>query len=113
MKLHKEFFHCVIPSMLAFALSGVYAIADGFFVGNALGDSALAAVNLAYPLTAFLQAVGTGIGMGGAIQYAISAGTENHKRCRWYQRGAFDKHMDDYVYRSCINNYLNLELHIQ
>ena len=84
MKLHKEFFHCVIPSMLAFALSGVYAIADGFFVGNALGDSALAAVNLAYPLTAFLQAVGTGIGMGGAIQYAISAGTENHKRCRQY-----------------------------
>ena len=84
MKLHKEFFHCVIPSMLAFALSGVYAIADGFFVGNALGDSALAAVNLAYPLTAFLQAVGTGIGMGGATPYAISAGTENHKRCRQY-----------------------------
>lgn len=53
MKLHKEFFHYVIPSMLAFALSGVYAIADGFFVGNALGDSALAAVNIAYPLTAF------------------------------------------------------------
>lgn len=24
--------------MLAFALSGVYAIADGFFVGNALGE---------------------------------------------------------------------------
>ena len=84
MKLHKEFFHYVIPSMLAFALSGVYAIADGFFVGNALGDSALAAVNIAYPLTAFLQAVGTGIGMGGAIQYAISAGTENPKKGRQY-----------------------------
>lgn len=55
MKLHKEFFHYVIPSMLAFALSGVYAIADGFFVGNALGDSALAAVNIAYPLTAFYR----------------------------------------------------------
>jgi branched-chain amino acid ABC superfamily ATP binding cassette transporter, permease protein len=38
---------------------------------------------------------------------------ENHKRCCWYQRGAFDKHMDDYVYRSRINNNLNLELHIQ
>lgn len=84
MKLYKEFFHYVIPSMLAFALSGVYAVADGFFVGNALGDSALAAVNIAYPLTAFLQAVGTGIGMGGAIQYAISAGTANHKRSRQY-----------------------------
>ena len=69
MKLDKRFFACVLPSMLAFALSGVYAIADGFFVGNALGDEALAAINIAYPLTAFLQAVGTGIGMGGAIQY--------------------------------------------
>ena len=58
--------------MLSFALSGVYAIADGFFVGNALGDNALAAVNMAFPLTAFLQAVGTGIGMGGAILYSIS-----------------------------------------
>lgn len=30
MHIHKEFFRYVIPSMLAFALSGVYAIADGF-----------------------------------------------------------------------------------
>ena len=51
MKIHKEFFRYVIPSMLAFALSGIYAIADGFFVGNALGDNALAAINMAYPLT--------------------------------------------------------------
>lgn len=77
MRIHKDFFHYVIPSMLAFALSGIYAIADGFFVGNALGDNALAAINVAYPLTAFLQAVGTGIGMGGAIRYAISKGNQN------------------------------------
>lgn len=76
MKIHKEFFRYVIPSMLAFALSGIYAIADGFFVGNALGDNALAAINMAYPLTAFLQAVGTGIGMGGAVSYTISIGTK-------------------------------------
>ena len=47
MKIHKEFFRYVIPSMLAFALSGIYAIADGFFVGRALGDSALAAISMA------------------------------------------------------------------
>ena len=47
--------------MLAFALSGVYAIADGFFVGNALGDSALAAVQYCIPADSFLQAVGTGM----------------------------------------------------
>ena len=84
MNLRKEFFRCVIPSMFAFALSGVYAIADGFFVGNALGDSALAAINVAYPLTAFLQAAGTGLGMGGAVEYAISLGTNDHTRGRQY-----------------------------
>ena len=35
-----------IPSILAFALSGVYAIVDGFFLGHAMGDHALAAVNM-------------------------------------------------------------------
>ena len=84
MNHYKEFFRYVLPSMLAFALSGVYAIADGFFVGNALGDDALAAINIAYPLTAFLQATGTGIGMGGAIQYAISTGRKEQEKARQY-----------------------------
>ena len=84
MHIRKEFFRFVIPSMLAFALSGIYAIADGFFVGNALGDDALTAVNIAYPLTAFLQAVGTGVGMGGAIEYAINARNQNENRGRQY-----------------------------
>ena len=84
MELHKQFLRAVLPSMLAFALSGVYAIADGFFVGNALGDQALAAINVAYPLTAFLQAVGTGIGMGGAVQYAISMGSGDERLAKRY-----------------------------
>ena len=71
MKLYKEFFRYVIPSMLAFALSGLYGVVDGFFLGNEMGDAALAAINVAYPITAFLQALGTGIGMGGAVQYTI------------------------------------------
>ena len=68
--------------MLAFALSGIYSIADGFFVGNAMGDSALAAINVAYPLTAFLQAIGTGIGMGGAVEYSIAMGSQKPRRSR-------------------------------
>lgn len=69
-----EFFSYVIPSVLAFALSGVYAIVDGFFIGNSVGDVGLAAINIAYPVTALLQALGTGIGMGGAVQYSIHRG---------------------------------------
>lgn len=70
--------------MLAFALSGLYGIVDGFFLGNEMGDQGLAAINVAYPLTAFLQAVGTGIGMGGAVQYTINKAQkkqENQERC--------------------------------
>lgn len=83
-KIYSSFFRYVIPSMLAFALSGIYSIADGYFVGNELGDSALAAVNMAFPLTAFLQAVGTGIGMGGAVEYSINVGNGDMPRAKKY-----------------------------
>ena len=84
MKLYKEFFRYVIPSMLAFALSGLYGVVDGFFLGNAMGDAALAAINVAYPITAFVQALGCGIGMGGAVQYTIHKAqkkTEDAAKC--------------------------------
>ena len=60
----KTFFKYVIPSILSFALSGVYAIVDGFFVGHSVGDMGLSAINVAYPVSAVLQAAGTGIGHG-------------------------------------------------
>ena len=68
---NKEFFSYVIPSVLAFALSGVYTIVDGFFIGQSLGDVGLAAITLGYPVSALVSAVGTGIGLSGAIRYTI------------------------------------------
>lgn len=77
----KAFFSYVIPSVLAFALSGVYTIVDGFFIGQRLGDAGLAAITLAYPVSALLGAVGTGIGLSGAIRFAIlDAQGEEKKR---------------------------------
>ena len=55
----RTFMNYVIPSVLSFALSGVYAIVDGFFVGNTMGDMGLSAINVAYPITAVILAVGT------------------------------------------------------
>ena len=68
----KTFFQYVIPSVLSFALLGIYTIVDGFFVGNSIGDLGLSAVNIAYPIVAVIQALGTGSGMGGAIYYSIN-----------------------------------------
>ena len=78
----KIFLKYVIPSVLSFALSGVYAIVDGFFVGHSIGDAGLSAINIAYPVSAFLQAAGTGIGMGGAVCYSISRAEKKEKRSK-------------------------------
>lgn len=84
MNLKKQFWKHVLPSVAAFAFSGLYTIVDGFFVGQNIGDQGLAAVNIAYPVSAFIQAVGTGIGMAGAIWIAISQGQKNQREERRY-----------------------------
>ena len=52
--LNKKFFSYVIPSILAFALSGVYTIVDGFFIGQSLGDTGLTAITLGSFILLFL-----------------------------------------------------------
>ncbi|RRD94302.1 multidrug transporter MATE [Clostridiales bacterium COT073_COT-073] len=74
MMITKIFFKHVIPSMLAFAFSGIYVIIDGIFVGRNTGDIGLAAVNINYPIAALMQALGTGIGMAGGIWISIKRG---------------------------------------
>lgn len=69
----------MIPSVLAFALSGVYTIVDGLFIGRSLGDIGLAAIALGFPIAAFIQAVGTGIGLAGGIHFTIF-GAQNDER---------------------------------
>ena len=77
----KTFFSYVIPSILAFALSGVYTIVDGFFIGQSLGDIGLASITLAYPVSALIGAIGTGIGLSGGIRFTIlNAQGETRKR---------------------------------
>ena len=88
MNNRRTFFQYVIPAVLSFALSGVYAIVDGFFVGNSIGDAGLSAINIAYPITAVLQAVGTGIGMGGAVKYSLLKAEGNEEKARQYIAGA-------------------------
>lgn len=82
------FFQYVILSVLSFALSGVYAIVDGFFVGNSMGDIGVSAINIAYPLVAVIQSLGTGIGMGGAIYYSISRAEKKEARAKAFTAGA-------------------------
>ena len=88
--MYRRFLRYVIPSMIGFALSGVYAIVDGFYIGNSVGDIGLAAINVAFPLTALMQCLGCGIGLGGAINYAICEGAgdrDERNRYLWVTIG--------------------------
>ena len=78
----KTYLAFVVPSVLAFALSGVYTIVDGFFIGQRLGDIGLAAITMGYPVAALVSAVGTGIGLSGGIRYTIlsAQGAEDKRR---------------------------------
>ena len=78
----KEYLKYIIPTMITFTLGGVYSIIDGVFVGHAVGDAGLAGINVAFPLVAFIMAVGTGIGMGGGVISSIARGSGNEEKAR-------------------------------
>ena len=85
-KQYKIFLSYVIPSVFAFALSGIYTIIDGFFVGNSVGDIGLSTINIAYPVVSLLQALGTGIGMGGAVMYTLNQSSGKNDVAKKYLR---------------------------
>lgn len=85
----KPFAACVFPAVFAFALSGIYAIVDGFFVGRSIGDTGLSAINIAYPVTALIQAAGTGTGMGGAVMYSVRLAEKRDSEAENFKKGVF------------------------
>lgn len=72
--MKKSFCHYIFPAMFSFLLTGIYSVVDGIFVGNAVGDNGLAAINIAWPLAALIISLGTGIGMGGAVIVSLNNG---------------------------------------
>ncbi len=78
--MKKEFWKYVIPSMITFLVTGIYVSVDGFFVGRTVGDLGLASVTLAWPIASLILAVGTGIGMGGAVNVSIHMGAGNKEK---------------------------------
>ena len=70
----EKFWLFALPSMLGQLLNSLFIIVDGFFIGQNLGDAGLAAINVAWPAVALIQAVSMAIGTGGAVQISIDIG---------------------------------------
>ncbi len=75
----KLFFRCAFPAMCSMVFSAIYVIADGIFVGRYVGESALAAVNLAMPLVNISFAIADMIAVGSAVQIAMLLGEKKRE----------------------------------
>lgn len=68
-----------IPTIFALCLTGMYSVIDGLFIGRAVGDQGLAAINLAWPVPAVITALGIGTGIGGSVLYSRYLGRKENK----------------------------------
>ncbi|MDU5263521.1 MAG: MATE family efflux transporter, partial [Clostridium celatum] len=75
--MKKEFFKYAIPSSLAMFISSLYTVVDGIFVGQGVGDSALAAVNIVLPFTVMLFGLASMFAIGGGALVSKNIGANN------------------------------------
>ena len=69
-----QFWRYALPSMFSQLLNSCFIIVDGLFIGQNLGDAGLAAINVAWPIVALIQAVSLAVGIGGAVRLATALG---------------------------------------
>lgn len=75
-----EFWRYVLPSMASQMLNSLFIVVDGFFIGQNLGNVGLAAINVAWPIVAVIQAVGLAVGTGSAVYFAMAKGREEPQK---------------------------------
>lgn len=86
----KSLLRYIIPSAGGLCVTYLYNIVDGIFVGQGVGDLALAAINITVPFITTLVAISSLFAMGGSTIVAIRLGRDDSK-------GANDAFMSAFV----------------
>ena len=73
------FFLAALPGAVSMLASALYGIIDGVFVGQFLGSTAFAAVNLAMPFVVINFSLADLIGVGASVPIAIALGRGQHR----------------------------------
>lgn len=74
------FFLTALPGAISMLASALYGIFDGVFVGNIVGDTAFAAINLAFPFVILNYALSDLIAVGSAVPISIALGKKEDER---------------------------------
>ena len=66
-----------LPAVVGMIVSALYNVIDSIFVGQGVGEIALTAVTIAFPIMMLLMAVGMLIGIGAATLVSLRLGEKN------------------------------------
>lgn len=94
----KKFRTYVATTMFSSVLSSIYVSIDGVFIGQAVGDAGLTAVNIIWPIEALATSVARGIGLGGAICFAIALGKNQQEKACSYRGNTMILLLMDYLF---------------
>ena len=75
----KLFFTAALPGSVSMLASALYQLLDGLFVGQFLGSTSFAALNLAMPFVIINFALADLIGVGAAVPISIALGRRDEK----------------------------------
>ncbi len=69
-----------MPAIIGMLVNAIYNVIDRIFVGQAVGDKALAALSFSFPFMTAIMAVAMLVGLGGTSLVAISLGEGNRDK---------------------------------
>ena len=75
--MKKNFFKFLSLTIITSLFINSFVIIDGMFIGSKLGDVGLSAINLSWPITAFLQSIGVALGISAGIYISRLKGLGN------------------------------------
>lgn len=73
------FWIVALPGMISMFAMSIYNIIEGAFIGQRLGESAFAAVNIAMPLVMINFSLADLIGVGASVPISIALGKKDHE----------------------------------
>ncbi|MGL5347505.1 MAG: MATE family efflux transporter [Peptostreptococcaceae bacterium] len=71
-----QFLKYAVPSALALCISSLYTVIDGIFVGQGVGDSALAAVSIVLPFIVIIFGIANMLAVGGGALVSKNVGAD-------------------------------------
>ncbi len=73
------FFTVALPGMVSMFAMSIYSIIEGIFIGQKLGETALAAINIAFPVVMINFSLADLIGVGASVPISVSLGKKDEK----------------------------------